>query len=848
MLYTGKNLRELIFPLGGIGSGSIGLAGNGRLVDWEILNRPNKGSLNGYSFFAVKAAWPDGRSVTKVLQGDWTRDLVGQYRQSECFQYYGYGWGPDACTMSGFPHFSEVSFDARFPIAALTFRDDAFPGEVVLTAFNPFIPLNADDSSIPAAFFTVEIRDGAPDVQYTVLLSVQNPFGKSVNQKIEGEPFTAVMMKPSEKTPDDLDYGDLTIAVDVPDGICQTYWYRGTWHDHVTTFWHDLTHDTFADRDYPAPGRNDVASVGAAAMGGDAPRFRFLIAWNAPNCCNYWSPYRDAEGRDITWKNHYATRFVDSRAVCRYALTAWDRLFAATARFRDALHGSTLDPAVIDAVSSTLAVLKSPTVLRLEDGSFYGWEGLHERGGSCEGTCTHVWSYAYALCFLFPNLERSIRDIEFAYDTDINGKMRFRSKLPIGRAKVAGSAYMGDAYACVDGQMATVIKIYRDWKISGNTAWLRENWDNIKRVLEFAWNENNDHEWDRNRDGVLEGRQHYTLDMELFGPSSWLEGMYLAALKAAAEMAEFLGEPEKQAEYTELFKKGYAWTKENLFNGEYFSQKINLEDKSYTEHFDCPNYWNEEKKQLKYQIGDGCVIDQMLGQWHAAICGLGDIFDPAQRRTAAHSLFRHNFKPSLREHTNPWRVYALNDEGGSVLCTYPDGRARPVISIPYGEECWTGCEYAFAGLLVSEGMIDEALQVVRTVRARHNGANRNPFNDFECGSNYARSMSAFALLPLFSGFTYDLPRQSIGFSPVLDGNFRCLWSLGTGWGEYRRDAKGVELILHGGTLQLQSLTPGGIGAVSALYADGEAIPFTQDGDTLSFASVRLQQSLRVCAK
>lgn len=54
-VYSGENLREISMPIGGIGSGSIGLAGNGRLVDWEIANRPNKGGNNEHTFFAVKA-------------------------------------------------------------------------------------------------------------------------------------------------------------------------------------------------------------------------------------------------------------------------------------------------------------------------------------------------------------------------------------------------------------------------------------------------------------------------------------------------------------------------------------------------------------------------------------------------------------------------------------------------------------------------------------------------------------------------------------------------------------------------------------------------------------------------
>ena len=278
--------------------------------------------------------------------------------------------------------------------------------------------------------------------------------------------------------------------------------------------------------------------------------FRFVLSWNIPNNYNYWNPCKDDNDVDITWKNYYATLFDDSVNSAFYCLDNWNAFYKKTKRFCKSLHCATLDKSVIDAVSSTLSVLKSPTVLRLEDGTFYGWEGVTELAGSCEGTCTHVWSYAYALCFLFPDLERSLRDTEFQYDTDKNGRMYFRTALPLGRGYIIQPP-------CVDGQMATVIKIYRDWKLTGNTDWLKENWDNIKKVLEFAWNENNTFEWDKDKDGVLEGRQHHTLDMELFGPSSWLQGMYLCALKSAAEIADFLGDYDKKAEYINLFNKGF---------------------------------------------------------------------------------------------------------------------------------------------------------------------------------------------------------------------------------------------------------------------------------------------------
>ena len=51
MQYRDEKLKTVSFPLGGIGTGCIGISGNGELVDWEIFNRPNKNTRNGYSHF-----------------------------------------------------------------------------------------------------------------------------------------------------------------------------------------------------------------------------------------------------------------------------------------------------------------------------------------------------------------------------------------------------------------------------------------------------------------------------------------------------------------------------------------------------------------------------------------------------------------------------------------------------------------------------------------------------------------------------------------------------------------------------------------------------------------------------
>jgi len=824
MVYTGEHLKEISFPLGGLGTGSIGLAGNGALVDWEIFNRPNKGSINPYSGFAVRAEFPDGRSVTRILQGDLQQAL---YKANEA-------------ALCGVPHFRKVSFNGQFPITTLTFSDPDFPGKVVMKAFNPFIPLDAENSGIPAAFFDICIHCPEDGIRYSVALSARNPFGDTVNSRLPDQRFTAVTMKNAHRSPDCKEYGDMTVAVDVPDGICQEYWYRSAIASHrdaFTRYWNQLSQGDLAPRHYDDPGTQDNCTVGTDAV---LPRgnhhFRFVIAWNVPNCYNYWSPWKDAQGEDVLWKNYYATRFADSAATCRYALRHWNMLYRKTAAFTRSLHTATLDKAVIDAVSSTLSVLKTATVLRLEDGTFYGWEGLGDHEGSCEGTCTHVWSYAYTLCFLFPELERSLRDTELRYDTDEHGCMQFRTMLPLGRPR-------NNFYPCVDGQMATLFKVYRDWKLTGNGQWLKDNWPDLKKVLEFAWSDHNANAWDADQDGVLEGRQHHTLDRELYGPSAWLQGMYLAALKAAAQMAAFLDDTQAQEKYLELFEKGYAYTRDRLFNGRYYIQNVDLSDYSCIEALGDEKNWNNECAQLKYQIAEGCAIDQLLGQWHANLCGLGDIFDPAQRKIALKNMFANNFKPSMRTIANTWRVFALNDEAGAIMCDYPEDVTMPVIPLAYFQECMTGFEYAFAGLLISEGFLQEGLTVVRAIRDRYDGKKRNPYNEIECGSNYARAMASFALLPIFSGFTYDVPNRHVGFAPITQGDFKCFWGLGTGWGDFIRKGDTCRITISGGQLTLASVSLPGA-TVTRMYADGKEVPFTRDGDILRFPETTALREFR----
>ncbi|MCL4859466.1 MAG: hypothetical protein KJZ93_08665 [Caldilineaceae bacterium] len=867
-VYRGAKTSQISFPLGGIGAGCIGLGGNGRLIDWEIFNRPNKGSVNGFSHFAIRAEAQGKVIDARILHGDLPPPYQGELGGS---RFNSFGWGPRREYLTGLPHFTEVEFRGEYPLADLTFRDATgkFPGQVAMRAFNPLIPLNEDDSSIPAAFFEFTgTNTTAETLTYTVAGVLTNPLpANNLNTVAQHGWGHTLDLHCDSLDPESIHYGNLTLATDAAQRggrvSWQQYWFRGAWFDSLEVYWHDLnTPGPFKNRAYPADraGEHNEGLLAAHIdlAPGETKRVRFVISWSFPNCENYWKPPQSSliEIADFhresdftppkpTWKNYYATLWPHAQASAEYALREWDRLAGETQRYHDALFASHLPPAALDAISANISILKSPTVLRLEDGAFYGWEGCHPSEGCCEGSCTHVWNYAQALPFLFPRLERSMRTADYRHNLRPDGSMPFRLQLPLG---VGQSQFR----ACADGQLGGVMKSYRDWKVSGDDVWLRSVWPAVKMSLEYTWSPANEDRWDPEKTGVLWGRQHHTLDMELFGPNSWLTSIYLGALKAAAEMAAYLGEADSAAEYRTIFERGKAWADEHLFTGEYYVQRIDLNDRGLVESFEGKHdslhgrsalqaYWNEEHAEIKYQIGEGSSIDQVLGQWHASLYGLGDILDPAKVKQANAAIFKHNFIPHLGQAYNPCRIYALNDEGGLVICAWPDGAQKPLIPVPYAQEAWPGTEYSAASHMIMTGLVDEGMAVVAETRRRFDGERRNPWNEFECGSNYARSLASYALLNAFSGFEFDLVHHRIGFHPVRmdDGRFRSFWSLDSGWGEVEITGDAVEIRLLGGHLAVQTLRFPAVagGKVQTVTVAGAPQAFTQAGAEIRLATV-----------
>ncbi len=803
--FSGPNLKMIAFPLGGIGTGTISLGGRGQLRDWEIFNRPDKGNSPDYCFGAIWAQAKGRKPVARVLEARIAPPYEGES-------------GLGANNVPGLPRLRSAQFEGAYPFARVAFTDDKLPVKVRLEAFNPLVPVDVDASGLPVAILRYTVHNpGVQPVKVGLTFSLQNPVGKEGKQAVfrEGEGVAGLFMdNPLIALADPLN-GSIVLGVLGAPRESVTYlrgWKRAQWWDGALAFWDDFTDDGALSSDVPA--LNPVGSVAvtqSVAAGGEAS-VTFLIAWHFPNRtperCNWPAP----EGRDKTVVgNHYCRRFEDAWEVAQHVARELPSLEARSRKFASVVESSTLPPAVLDAAMSNLSTLRTNTCFRTADGEFHAFEGCNDQRGCCHGTCTHVWNYEQATAFVFPSLARSVRESEFLRNTDGSGLMGFRSYLPDG-LKIWQAA-------AADGQMGCLMKLYRDWQLSGDTEWLRRLWPKAKKALEFAWIKNG---WDGDRDGVAEGVQHNTYDVEFYGPNPLCGVWYLGALRAGEEMARALGDGATAREYHRLFESGKKWIDANLFNGEYYIQKVVGRAAEEVAPGLRVGMGGANPLAPDYQMGEACLIDQLLGQYMAHVADLGYLLDEANVRKTLKAIYSYNFKADLSDHEAVQRTYALNDDGGVLVASYPGGQ-RPEIPFPYFAEVWTGLEYQFAAHLIFEGMLAEALKVVEAARRRHDGERRNPWNEPECGHHYARAMSSWALVVALNGFHYAGAERRLTFTPRMPGaTFRSHWVLPSGWGSLAQTlsaaSQRVEIQAIEGAMTLASLALNGVGKITARTA------------------------------
>lgn len=789
--YKGEYLNRLAFPIGGIGAGMFCLEGTGALSHMSIRNRPeifNEPAL--FSAIEVKGI----KNGVKVLEGP--------VQEWKVFGQRGSGNGDSGATY-GLPRFSQADFTTRFPFGTIKLHDADLPLEARITGWSPFIPTDEDNSSLPVGALEYQFKNtGMKNVEAVFSFNSKNFLANNqeARNSIQSTKNGFILSQEGTEKKPNLQ-SSFAVFTDDSNTVVDHCWFRGGWWDPLTMAWNDVRDGKINARppvEKDAPGASLFIPFSLAP--GATKTIRLMMAWYTPltnlhigevmkdekkncnpetGCCAGPSDLGVANGRKNSSPDYspwYSSQYANIKEVIDYWKKNYTELHQKTKLFSDSFYKSTLPPEVIEAVAANLTIIKSPTVLRQYDGRLWNWEGCGDDGGCCHGSCTHVWNYAQAIPHLFPSLERSLRNTEFCENQSLEGHQGFRANLPISPLK-------HDFYAAADGQLGGIMKVHRDWRISGDSKWLAKIYPMVKVSMDYCIST-----WDPRSKGVVEEPHHNTYDIEFWGPDGMCTSFYLGALSSIIEMGNFL--KKNVDKYKDLYEKGKLYIETKLFNGEYFIQDIEYKGLNAPNPATANSFGGDyspeaiallQKEGPKYQYGTGCLSDGILGAWIGRMCALPDFIDTKKITSHLVSVHKYNLKKDLSEHANPQRPsYALGNEGGLLLCTWPKGGK---LSLPfvYSDEVWTGIEYQVASHLMLMGKVQEGLDIVRQCRDRYDGRVRNPFNEYECGHWYARAMSSYGMLEGLTGVRYDAVDKTLYIDSKV-GDFTSFLSTATGFG------------------------------------------------------------------
>ena len=842
----GAEFGHLAMPLGGIGTGNLAICADGGLRQWQLHNIGNHaGALPG-SFFALRVSrWEPPLDEVRILQAP-PRDSTGTPLVSDDVVP---DWQRDL--LSRCPGVARTTFCGTYPIARVRYLDPAVPLGVTLEAFNPLVPLDVDVSSIPAAFFTFRlINDGDHPLHGTLGATVQNAvgwdgitpidgvvapgYGGNTNRLLRREGWTSVVLENGALPDDAAGAGQMVLAADDPHAAALLRWRHA---DEFVTFLRSRALASgaprlalaagVADPQRHAPQSATVASPAGSTWNtglgvpfllqpGQQRLIRIALTWYFPNrYINFeqFGPDRPEWGRSRFWLgNHYATRYGDAQDVFERVRRDWSALREATGAWTGTLAGSGLDDAAVTHFAAQLATVRSPTCFRGADGRFFAFEGVlgastvmwsGSSGGSCPLNCTHVWNYAQALAAAFPELERSMRETELEIMQAPDGYIPHRVIAPTYLRQLWGEPIGGPDQPALDGMLGTILKAYREYRGGAGIDWLRRYWPNLTRLLRHV-----DRTWNVDGTGMLSGVQPSTHDIDLTGRNPLMGTLWLAALRAAEEMALLVDDADAGATYRATFSQASEAYDAALFTGEYYAQRLLPGDNT------------------DYQWGDGCLTDQLIGQWWAHQLDLGYLLPAEHVRTALAAVVRHNLRRGFgdpRDFNRPYRVFADGDDAGLLLCTWPRG-GRPAVPIRYADEVWTGSEYQVAAHCWREGLQHEGRAVLDGVWARYDGRRRNPFNEIECGDHYARSLAGWSALEAVAGFAHDGPAGAYTLRRPGVPSTSVPFLARSGWGLWSQQGDELVMACTGGRLDVHRLTVvGGEGACKA-FVDGTAVP------------------------
>ncbi len=751
---TKNELQYIGMPIGGIFTGTVYLGGDGRLWLWDIFNE-NQNGIDpktiewGMDLHVGKKVRPqDGsayvqpaKDIRPIEQGFAFKIISG--KKTIIKKLVEDDW-------------DEILFEATYPMAKVHYIDNSLELDITASIYSPFIPLDEKKSGLPCTIYSFSVKNNtAKDVSVSILGWLENKIMHKSKKETDIRQNTfeffsnysiancSIQLNGSDNQKMLPDYG--TMAIGVVHANCNAN----------TSFTLPVVAESFSQQNIlstskkvsEGPLLNSVSSK-FTIRGGQTIKANFIIGWHFANL--KLNPVIEGKGR------FYNQQFKSAVEVVKYVAINFSELSTNTALWRKTWYDSTLPWWFLERTFLNISTLATTTAHRFDSGRFYAWEGV----GCCEGTCMHVWQYAQAMGRIFPGIERDTRErVDLGLSLTANGMIYYRGEVV--------------KTAAIDGQAGTILRIYREHKMSSDKTFLTNNWEKIKLATTWVINQ------DKNKDGMEDTPIENTLDAVWDGEIAWLVGLCIAAVKAGEQMAIEMGDTPFANICATYVANGTKNMEEKLYNGEYFIHKP-----------------DEIKGREKLGSYNTCHIDQVYGQSWAHQVGLGRILNKEKTLSALKALWKYNFTPDVGPYIKErrgWRPYALAGEGGMVMNTNPRNEAKPygentTWQLGYFHECMSGFEHQVASHMMAEGMTDEALILTRMIHDRYHAAKRNPFNEIECSDHYARAMASYGTFISACGFDYDGPNGFIKFAPTLNPqNCKVPYTAASGWGSYEQN-------------------------------------------------------------
>jgi len=761
--FTSSDSVRSGIALGGIGTGGIELRKNGQFYNWtifnnhpfgtgpafELLNWPHNGDEESFLFFIVRYQVEGEPVKLKLLQINNSLNEGGLTGIAYYFPWM-------SCVQN-------IEYSGRFPFVNMKFSDPEMPFTVEMESFSPFIPHDVKNSALPGIYFNFTIKNtSAKKVNVMLISSQRNLVGYdqwdkyfvSFVQKKEGY----IYFNQSVEGIDNRWHtsGNMGMASLSNDTTYQVGW------EHRHNFYENLLFDNKLPNAEMTEGRNYTDPTSGKKVGRMGHRVKdqrmfsslavtkdldsnavmehsFVITWHFPN--NYGAfnaedkdkvefdkPYTAAQKITKNIGHFYDYFFGNASEVAQYMVENKKDLSQKSKRFLKDFYASDIDQFVLDQINSQLnTFVTSSTLTRI--GKFALREGMSSEKYWGPNNTMDVMLYGSPMVLaLFPELQKEAIKTHRDVQTE-------KGEIAHGLGFDLDYTQQGTwgVYHRVDLPGNYIQMALRDFLWTNDRKFLDEIWNSVKDAVDYVLNER-----DKDKDFMpdMEGIMCSYDNFPMYGLSSYLGSQWITALTLSVEVSKTLGDKEFEKKCKTALDKSAKLFEEKLWNGKYY------------------RLYNDYKGNKG--IDEGCMTDQVIGQWIAHMSGVGYVLKQQNVKQALRTIVDMSYKKEIGLRNCSWPQYKE---------LFPIHKSD--LWVDQANTCWTGVELAFASFLIYEGLYEDALKVIKNVDDRYRKAGLY-WDHQEFGGHYFRPMSAWSIVNAMLGMGVN--QEVFSFAPKIPKN------------------------------------------------------------------------------